>query len=357
MKKSDIPNLRLANQKIAFSNFTNPAEAVAWFGAVQAQDYLGALWGIGQRCKQATEKSVEKAIADKTLVRTWPMRGTIHFVASEDARWMLELLTPRVQSRLAGRLRQLEVDEAVIARSRKLFGKALQGGNQMRRDALYRLLEDAGIATADQRGLHILCQLAMEGLICFGARQGKQQTFTLLDDWAPDSRRLQRDEALAELAKRYFTSHGPATLHDFIWWSGLTTRDAKAAIELAKSYLVGEEIDGLSYWLAPAHPMRKINSSAAYLLPPYDEYTVAYIDRTAVLNPNYNRQVNTGNGIFNPIIVYRGQVVGNWKRSIKKDKVEISLTPYETFNEEENQAIAGAADRYAEFLEKTAVVA
>lgn len=356
MNGTDIATLRLNNQRIAASEFTRPADVVAWFGAIQAQDYLGALWAVGKRCQQATESSVEKAIADKTIVRTWPMRGTLHFVAAEDARWMLELLTPRVQSRLAGRMRQLELDGVVMSRCRKLIGEALQGGNQLRRDAIYKLLEADGIVTAEQRGIHILGQLAQEGLICFGARQGRQPTFTLLEEWAPDSRRLRREEALAELAKRYFTSHGPATRADFIWWSGLSTADAKTAIEFAKPYLVGEEFDGQSYWMSSALPVSKTRSSAAHLLPSFDEYTVAYIDRTAVLNPSYNRQVNTGNGIFSPIIVIDGQVMGSWKRTLKKDTVVITPTPFESFRKTQTQAIAKAAKGYAEFLEKKAVL-
>jgi hypothetical protein len=357
MKRADITHLRLNNQQITVTQFTRPADAVAWFGAVQAQDYLGALWAVGLRSKQSNEATVEKAIADKTIVRTWPMRGTIHFVAAEDARWMLELLTPRVLSRSSGRLKQLELDDAVLARSRKLFIKALQGGRQMRRDALYNLLETAGISTAGQRGIHIIGQLAQEGLICSGAREGKQHTFTLLEEWAPNAKRMERDEALAELARRYFTSHGPATLQDFIWWSGLTTKDAKAAIEMAKQHLVQEVIENQTYWLSSSFSSFKDKSPTIYLLPPYDEYTVAYKDRSAVLNPEHNSQVNSGNGIFSPIIVLNGQVVGRWKRAIKKDKVEISANLFAAdFTKAESRAFATVANHYAEFLGMTAVL-
>src|SRR5262249_57340985 len=167
-----------------------------------------------------------------------------------------------------------------------------------------------GICTADQRGLHILGRLAQDGLICFGPRDGKQQTFALLDEWAPRRSRMARDEAMAELAMRYFTGHGPATLQDFAWWSGMTTADSRDGLEMAKSRLSQETIDGQTYWLASSIRAAKDSSPTAYLLPAYDEYTVAYKDRTAALNPGYAKHANYGHGIFNPTIVVDGQVVG-----------------------------------------------
>src|SRR5499425_503893 len=218
----DIARQRLYNQHIAGARFDNPGDVVGWLGAVQAQDYLSSLWAVGLRMKNATEKDVEKAIADKTLVRTWPMRGTLHFVAAADVRWMLELLTPRIVANNVQRLlRQFGLDEAAFARSKDLVARALQGGKRLTRNATYEVLEAEGVSTAGQRGLHILWRLAQDGVICLGSREGKQQTFALLDEWAPKAKRMGRDESLAELAKRYFTSRGPATLQDFTWWSGL----------------------------------------------------------------------------------------------------------------------------------------
>lgn len=185
--------------------------------------------------RNAVEADIEQALADRTIIRTWPMRGTLHFVAATDVRWMLELLTPRIVANNAQRLlRQFGLDEAVFARSKDLFVRALQGGKRLARNAMYEVLEAGGVSTAGQRGLHILGRLAQAGVICFGAREGKQQTFALLDEWAPTARRMARDEALAEIARRYFTSHGPATLQDFAWWSGLTVANAQAALELAR---------------------------------------------------------------------------------------------------------------------------
>jgi hypothetical protein len=356
MASFDIPRQRLYNQHISRTTFDKPADVVAWLGAVQAQDYVGALWAVGLRTGKATEKDIERAIADKTIVRTWPMRGTLHFVAAADVRWMIDLLTPRVIAASAHRRQLLELDDRVFARSRTVCVRALEGGKQLRRDAMYKLLEAAHISTAGGRGLHILSRLALDGLLCFGAREGKQPTFALLNEWSPAARTMERDEALAELARRYFTSHGPATVQDFVWWSGLTTGDARAGLEMAKPHLAQEAVNGQTYWLAPSMPTARDESPTAYLLPAFDEYTVAYTDRSAVLDPLYAKLVNTGNGIFSPIMVVDGQVVGAWKRALKKDTVVITPTPFTKLNKAATRALATAASRYGEFLEASVVL-
>jgi hypothetical protein len=356
MTVSDIARLRLHNQRIACATIERPGDVVSWLGAVQAQDYLGALWAVGLRMRNAVESDVERAIADRTIIRTWPMRGTLHFVATADIRWMLELLTPRVSASIRQYLlREFDLDEGAFARSKDLFARALQGGKQLTRNAMYDVLEAGGVS-ASQRGRHILTLLAQDGFICFGAREGKQQTFALLDEWAPKTMRMARDESLAEIAKRYFTGHGPATLQDFAWWSGLTTADATAGIEMAKRFLSQETINGQIYWLASSTPATKVSSPTAYLLPAYDEYTVAYKDRSAVLDPAYTKQANSGNGILYPTIVVDGQVIGTWKRTIKKDSLAISLSPFAKLKRAETRAIAEAANLYGKFLGASVVL-
>ncbi|MCG3161046.1 MAG: hypothetical protein JMDDDDMK_02164 [Acidobacteria bacterium] len=351
MTKPDIARLRLHNQRIAGDKFERPADVVSWLGAVQAQDYLGALWAVGLRMRSAIEADIEQALANRTIIRTWPMRGTLHFVAAADTRWMLELLTPRIVDNNAQRLlRQFGLDEAVFARSKDLFERALEGGKRLTRNAMYEALEAGGVSTVDGRGLHILGRLAQDGVICFGSREGKQQTFALLDEWAPKSKRMPRDEALAELAKRYFTSHGPATLQDFAWWSGLTAADAKAGLEMAKRFLVQEVSDSQIYWLSSSMPAAKDSATTVYLLPAYDEYTVAHKDRSAVLDPKYTKQANSGNGIFYPTIIVNGQIVGTWKRTVKKDRLTVTPNPFAKLKRAEARAFAEAASRYGEFL-------
>jgi len=353
----DIGVQRLVNQQIARPSFAHPSEVVQWLGAVQAQDYLGALWAVGLRMQNATEQTIEQAIAEKTIVRTWPMRGTIHFVAPADVRWMLELLTPRVVQRSKRRLTELSLDEKIIAASAEVIAKGLQGGRQLPRPALYELLEQANIAAGGQRGLHILGQLAQRQLICFGARAGKQPTFTLLDEWVPGAKSMPRDEALAELAKRYFTGHGPATLQDFIWWAGLTTADARAGLGAAAAQLEREVIGGQEYYVDPELLPVPNEPLDAFLLPPFDEFLVGYRDRSPSLDTEYSmRVVPGGNGIFNPIVVLGGRVVGTWKRAFKKDNVVMTFSPFTSWNHEQISAIRAAAERYGRFVNKSAVV-
>lgn len=347
----NIAHQRLYNQHIASPMFERPGDVVGWLGAVQAQDYLGSLWAIGLRMQNATEEGVEQALANKAVIRTWPMRGTLHIVAAADVRWMLELLTPRVIAGSARRLQQqFDLDEAVLARSRQVFLRALQGGQPLSRNAMYQALEAAHISAARGRGLQILWRLAQEGLVCFGAREGKQHTFVLLEEWAPNAKSMERDEALAELARRYFTSHGPATVQDFTWWSGLAATDALAGLEMVKPHLTQEVIASQTYWLSASMPTAQAASPTACLLPAYDEYTVAYKDRSAVLDPVYAKRADSGTDILHPTIILDGQVVGTWKRTLTKGSVVITPNPFNRLKKAEQRAFAAGARRYGAFL-------
>lgn len=340
---------RLANQHISRPPFRDPADVVRWLGAVQAQDYVGGLWAIGLRTKGATEATVEDAVARRTIVRTWPMRGTLHFVAAEDVRWILPVLTPRVIAGAQGRFRQLGLDAATFTKSARVAEKALVGGNVVRRDKLYEIWNAAGIATHESRGLHLLGVLSQQGLLCFGPRDGKQQTFTLLEEWVPASRTLERDAALGELARRYFRSHGPAAVQDFAWWGGLTITDARSGLESAKPELESADVNDRELWFAGSSPA-KGKSDAAFLLPPWDEFTVAYRDRSDVLDPKYATRLNAGGGLLSPVIVVRGSVIGTWKRTIRKDAVIVQPMFFKAPNAADRALVAAAVERYARFL-------
>jgi hypothetical protein len=340
----------MRQQRIGHKPFADPAATVRWLGAVQAQDYLGSLWAIGLRTRAATEASIEKAIADRSIVRTWPLRGTLHFVAAEDARWMLDLCAPRTLARNARRLKDEHgIDSRLIARSGKVIADALRGGNCVSRPELYRRLESARIVTSGSRGLHLLWWHAHEGLICLGPRTGKQQSFVLLDEWLPTTLPRSREEALAELARRYFTSHGPATVRDFAWWSGLAAADADRAHESVTSELVATTIDKRTYWQAADTPAVR-TKPGCHLLPAYDEYTVAYQDRGAVLAPEVAARADSGHGIFHPALVIDGQVAGTWSRELKKTSVAVICRPFVRLDRRQSQALAAAARRYAAFL-------
>ena len=348
----DIAHQRLFNQHIAGEKFQQPEEVVRWMGALQAQDYQQALWAIGLRTQSAARATIEQAIEDRKILRTWPMRGTLHFVPAEDAKWMLKLGAARVIASDKRRLEQLELDQATIERARQLFENALQGGKRLTRQEMMQVLENAGIRTQGQRGYILLGYLAQAGVICLGPMEDKQQTFVLLDEWAPHSRQLSREESLAVFAERYFTSHGPATIQDFARWAGITLTDAKAGLEAAKAGLVSETADGQAYWMAQAAPGQQArNTSSVYLLPGFDEYLLGYKDRGAVLAAEHaSKIVPGGNGIFLPMMVVGGQVVGTWKRALGKKALSVSFLPFTLLGDTEARAAIEAAKAYSDFL-------
>lgn len=351
MANFDIGLYRLYNQGVAGAGFEEPGQVVTHLGAVQAQDYPGALWSLGLRMKQATPALIQQAIAGRTIIRTWPMRGTLHFVAAADVRWLLKLLTPRIISATASRLRYLEIDDKVLGTSKELIVKALEGGKQLTRPEIYQVLERGNISPAGQRGIHIIGRLSQEGLLCFGTHQGKQPTFVLLDEWLPRTRELARDEALAELAKRYFTGHGPATLADFERWAGLKTSDARAGLEMVKAELHREEVAGQTYWLPQNTPPMPGKQPSLYLLPGFDEFILGYKDRSAVFEPqDVSKIIPGGNGMFLPTIVSNGRVVGTWKRDLKKDKIVIKPVPFTALSPAEIDGLVTAAGHYGRFM-------
>jgi hypothetical protein len=352
MTNADIAHHRLYNLGISEPKFGTVGELVSWLGAVQAQDYPGTLWALGLRMNGATVADIEKAIADRQIVRTWPMRGTLHFVAADDIRWMLELMASRALAGAESRRRQLELDDTTLALCGELITAALQGGKQMSRAELCEVLERGNISTAGQRGYHIVGNLAHKGLLCFGTHAGKEPTLTLLDEWLPATRKPARDEALAELAKRYFNSHGPATLQDFVWWTGLKVADARAGMEAVKSDFAQETVEGQTYWLPPnVNPPVQKQSSTVYLLPGFDEFLLAYRDRRAVLDPEHAQKVVPGsNGVFMNTIVSDGRVVGLWKRATKKNNIVVTPSPFETLSPSQIAALTPAAEHYGRFL-------
>ena len=351
---TEIAQQRLVSQRIEGKQCATAEEVVRWMGAMQAQDYGQALWAIGVRMQAATVADVERAIADGTIVRTWPIRGTLHFVLAEDAKWMVKLSEERMIAGDGRRLEQLELDAMTIGRAEEALCDALEGGKRLARPDVMRLWEEAGISTTGQRGYHLLWHIAQRGVICVGPMLGKQQTFALLDEWAPAARELAREEALAELANRYFVSHGPATLQDFAGWAGLTLTDARAGLEGAKSGsgLVAERREGQEYVRAGAEAPDVTADMAlgVHLLPGFDEYLLGYKDRSAVLAAeDAQKVVPGGNGMFLPMLVVGGQVVGTWKRTVRKNRVDIALKPFVTLGDVEER-VSEAATRYSAFV-------
>jgi hypothetical protein len=348
---------RLHNQLLSQTKFTQPSQVVAWLGAVQSQDYAGAKWAVAQRTKGLTDASIEQAFAEGEILRTHVLRPTWHFVTPMDIRWMLALTAPRVRAAMAYMNRQLGLDTAIFKKSNTVLTKALRGNKQLTRPELGQILLKSGVPVDGLRLGHLMARAELDEIICSGAKRGKQHTYALLEERAPQAKTLAREEALAELAKRYFTSHGPATLPDFVWWSGLTMNDARKGIEIVKSQFDQAVVENQIYWFMASWSTMK-SSPTVNLLADYDEYTVGYTDRTAIFDVSHTNKLDARRSILAQYaIMIDGQVAGTWNRTIKKNEVVIELVPFTMLTEDQNQAIITATQQYGKFLGLPVVLA
>jgi len=350
---ADIAHRRLANQQLLTPTLTDPAEVVRRLGAVQAQDYASAKWGVALRTRGAVDAVVEQALSEGSILRTHVLRPTWHFVTPADIRWMLALTAPRVKAAIAYYDRQLELDEAVLRRSKAALMRALRDGKALTRSELAQILRRARVdTTGSQRLGHLLMHAELDGIVCSGPRRGKQATYALLEERAPPVVPLVRDEALLQLTRRYFATRGPATAKDFAWWSGLTLADARQGVQIAGRRLEREVIGDETYWHDPAVRSPRKRSPTAHLLPNFDEYVVGFENRSAVAK----RLRSTGSAtadaaLLAHAIVVDGQVVGGWKRTLAKTGVAVELTPRARLSASEKRAVVGAAKAFGAFLE------
>jgi hypothetical protein len=354
MRSEEILKLRMQNQQLLTKKYNRPDEVVGALGAVQAQDFLSAKYAIGVRLENETDADIETAIRDRTIVRTWLMRGTWQMVAAEDIRWLLSVFGPRVLQMCASRYKRLELHEQVFEKCHEVFREVLHGGVQLTREELAEALAKKGIETSglEHRLAHIFQHASYSQLICGGSRQGNQYTFTLLDDHVPESKRLEPDEAIGELVKRYFTTRGPATLKDLMWWTGLSATTLKKGIERAGKALEQIQIAGEIHWLASGGKELVKFEDQTLLLPAFDEYVLAYRNRSTVLDPEHNAQVITKNGLFHPVVVQNAKVTATWKRTVKKTHVELEFSPFKKFTSKDIESLQPAVEAYGKFLEK-----
>ena len=349
----DIVRYRLYNQFLSQTDITEPAEVVKRLGAVQAQDYAGGKWALGLRMKGATDAGLDRAFNEGKILRTHILRPTWHFVAPQDIRWMLSLSAPRVHMVNGFMYRQQGLDKEIIHKSYKVLENVLQGNKQLTRTELGSAFEKAGIKNAAGIRLsYFMMSAELDGIICSGARKGKQFTYALLEERVPAVKALGREEALAELTRRYFATRGPATLHDFTWWSGLTMTEAKEGIESVKSQFVSEEIDDRTYWFDSSISPVKEKSPTAHLLPNYDEYFIGFKDRSAIgAAVRQAGIIGDDSAFLAHVIVLDGQLVGGWKRTLKKNAVQVEMTLVIDLTKAQERAVEEAASRYGEFLQ------
>ncbi|MDX8051601.1 winged helix DNA-binding domain-containing protein [Lentzea sp. BCCO 10_0798] len=336
----DIAALRLGN----IGRLQSAEDVVRSLGAVQGQDYGQSLWAIGLRTAAARIADVEEALRTGRVVRTWLMRGTIHYVPAEDVRWMLGLFGARDLARLTPKAWQYHhMTPELMSLARKTFVEALTGGGCLTRREMIDLMAGVGIPDDRQQSYFTFIHLAQEGLVVPGPPRGKEQTFVLLDEWAPRQRSLEGDEAMAVLASRFFGSHGPATLADFANWCGIGVREASRGLEAVKHSLVREEFDGKEYWLPPD----LTPGSGAFVLPAYDELLIGYKDRSAFFTRYDEIPISTYNGMFYATIIEDGQIAGLWRRVMKKTSVDVELRPLPGFDVDR---LAEHTARFGEFL-------
>jgi hypothetical protein len=356
-----IAERRMRAQHLVGKPFASAVEAVSWFGAVQSQDYPAAKWALGQRVKSATDSMLDQLFDEGAILRTHVMRPTWHFVLPEDIRWIQELTSPAVMRGLAGRHRQLGLDQDTVTRAMRLFVKVLKG-RYLTRTELADTLRKAGISPDGQRLPHLLATAEHSNLITSGPRRGKQFTYALLEERAPNARTLDREGALRGLTLQYFRSHGPAQMKDFAWWSSLSMKDVRHGVELAGAELAGETIDGRDYWFWRRERKGELPDLVAHLLPNFDEFTVAYRDREALLHPElafdpklfaYYRDSTPMGGMLSSIVTINGRVRGAWRRKLEPRKVKVEVRTVAPMSRIEEDAVKAAAEQYGRFLERS----
>lgn len=345
MTAEEIIERRWCGQGLRAMVGESPEAVVSKLLAMQGQDDLAVLWAVGARAG-CIEAEVTAALQDGRLVRSWPMRGTLHLMASQDVRWMMALLAPSMLARMETRMAELQLDHHSIALAEKVLSRILAHG-PVARPTLMAELEGAGVPVDRQRGYFTLTFLAHQGLICRGPRMGKQASFVLMDGWVPPSRPLDREEALARLALRYFQSHGPATVHDLAHWTALSLREARLAAHSAAAGLEHWRVGRTDLWGAKESSLEPVRG--VRLLPGFDEYLLGYKDRSAILDPALATRVVPGNnGVFKPMMVEDGKVVGIWKRQLKARTVEVQFEPFA--KSPDPKALRAEAEAYAQFL-------
>jgi hypothetical protein len=355
MTLTELPIIRLLSQQIEVTKFKTAEKVVGWMGAMQAQDYSMAKWAIGLRLLNSTVNKIETACNKGKIIRTHLMRPTWHFVSADDIYWMLELTAPQIKSASKSRDKELELSEAIFSKSNNILEKTLSNETNLTREELAKEFDKAKIKTDNNRLSHLLLHAELDGIICNGLIKSGKQTYAILAERVPNKKVFTRDKSLAELAKRYFTSHCPATLKDFVWWSGLTVKDARQALESVKSNFITEKICSEIYWLTNSFSDTESYKTSVHILPAYDEFLISYKDRSASLSLVHSRKAVSNNGVFRPFIVVNGQVAGIWKRTTKRDKIVIETEFFRPLGKDIKRLIEKELNRFGHFLKKEIV--
>ncbi len=345
-----IKNIRLLNQQIVEHDFDVPEDVVSWMGAVQAQDYTMSKWALGVRTKKPSLAAVQKSLAESKIVRTHILRPTWHYVAAKDIRWMLKLTGHRILAAVDSYNKSRGIP-GNLYKCTSLLERMLEGGRNLTRLEIAAQLEKQGIVTDNYLVNNVLIRAELAGIICGGADKGGKHTYVLLDECVKQCAELHKEEALAELATRYFQSHSPAALTDFTWWSGLTATEARDAIGLISSELVADTFGEKEFYIHRSCRNFPVSVDTVHLVPPYDEYLISYKDRTPVLDLEHHPKAFNNYGIFYPVVLVNGKVVGNWKKNKgKKTGPSVDVSFFEKRTKAGQKTLETAIQKYTSFL-------
>lgn len=347
-----ITDIRVVSQQLSRPLFDHPGELVSWMGAIQAQDYSMSKWAIGMRLKSATLHTVNEALERGEIVRTHIMRPTWHWVAGEDIRWMLKLSSARVKAAIDSWVKAgcLDISEPRYTQCVDLLGKILLGNKNLTREEITVEMARAGVPTEDERVKRYILRAEVLGIVCSGGDKEGKPTYALLDEHIPAARELHHEEALAKWAASYFRSHSPATLADFVWWSGLTITEAKKAMGLIRSELIEEQFGTQKFFIHQSCS-HTCPHEHLHFLPPFDEYLISYKERTAALDLKHHPKAFNRYGTFYPVVLHNGQIIGNWTKSVKKGQSNISTSFFEPGTQPDEALLKAAGKRYEKFID------
>ncbi|MDP2722277.1 MAG: winged helix DNA-binding domain-containing protein [Bacteroidales bacterium] len=355
MTNHQLTHLRLLNQCISITNIKTPEDVVRWMGCMQAQDLSMAKWAVGLRMQKSTIQTVDEALNKGDILRTHILRPTWHLVASTDISWILEITAPRIKASLNSRHKQLGFTSAMLDLSYRILIEILSGNRHLTREDISLHFNNAGLSTDENRLSHLLLCAELEKIICSGSSINNKPTYALFDERIPQQTAYTKETALKNLAIRYFQSHGPATLPDFNWWSGLSAKEAREAFEMVRSGFESITLGPDTYLYSNPHQKFLAMQHNLFLLPAFDEYLISYKNRAAMLT-SAPEKVVSNNGIFRPMIVLDGEVIGIWKRQTKKDTISIETQLFKAIDKQANSLIAEAANRYGNFYSKKVVI-
>lgn len=349
MNTSELLNIRLYNQLLTTHSLKEPQEIVSWMGAMQSQSLDLAKWAIGTRLENKTVADIDETLNTGKVIRTHILRPTWHFVSAEDIHWMYDLSNPRLKPIYQSYARMIQVEEEFIYRTIPFLEGMLQGGNHFTKQEITEALACRNIVCDINALNQVINYAEMEGIVVNGRLKGKQQTFTLLEEFAPCKQKLHKEEALERLARKFFTSHAPATINDFAWWSGLSLTECKQALDMIKNDFICETANGRSFWMKSDIKTPPADENSALLLPPFDEFVVSYKDRSELIEENHYGKVMTKNGLFSPTVMLNGEIIGSWKKSIRKGSPKVELSFFEKTSKKVQQLFEPAIKQVEDF--------